>query len=89
MTLPTNNTAPLYTPGTPPANSNDPVYLQNELKKIRTAFSKLEERGPKVATQAPTKPQAGWIRFAAAPWNPLGTGSNVMVYYNGTAWTAV
>jgi hypothetical protein len=89
MSLPTNDTAALYTPGTPPSNPNDPVYLQNELKKIRTAFSKLEERGPKAATQAPTKPQPGWIRFAEAPWNPLGTGSNVMVYYSGTAWTAL
>lgn len=78
----------LYNPGTPPSNPNDPVYLQNELKKLRMALAALEERGPKAANQAPIKPQVGWIRYAQSPWNPLGTG-NGPVMWNGTAWISL
>lgn len=89
MTQTTLGVPGLYTPGTPPANPQDPLYLQAELKKIKLAFERLEERGPKPSSAAPRNPQAGWIRWALAPWNPLGTGSNVMVYWSGTAWTAI
>lgn len=89
MSVVAQGAPPVYTPGTPPLNPNDPAYLQAELRKLRDAIAALELRGPSAATQAPVKPQAGWIRFALAPWNPLGTGSNVFVWYNGTIWQAV
>lgn len=83
------NGTPTYSPGPPPANPQDPVYLQNELRRLSTAFNALALMVPQPADTAPKRPQRGWIRYAVAPWDPLGTGSNVWVHFNGTAWTAL
>lgn len=64
------------------------LYLEEELRRIEQCLSDLIRAVPQVAYKAPDDPQEGMIRYAKAPWNPLGTGNGWVTYKNG-AWVAL
>lgn len=85
-------TGPLYTPGTVPSDpASMGVYLTLEFRKIALSISKLADMVPQVANTAPVRPQQGWIRYAKAPWNPLGvtTGNSGWVSFMDGSWVAL
>ena len=80
-----------YTKGSPPV---DPerlgLHVHDELRKIETSLRRINALIPQAADAAPADKYIGMQRFAiAADWNPLGTGVNSWVYWNGTAWVAL
>lgn len=78
-----------YNRADPPFKSENLVnYLVSELDKLRLTVSQLVDLCPQVADAAPVRPKTGMIRWAKAPWDPLGTGDG-LVKWNGSAWTAV
>lgn len=75
-----------YVRGNPPTEPNNiPQFLTNELKRVEVTLSQLVQLVPQVSLAAPKVPLTSMIRYAKAPWNPLGTGDG-WVRYNGTAW---
>lgn len=75
---------------TPTLNSDNlGPYLQDELREIEAAMRTLAEASVQVTDRAPDGPRKGMVRYAIAPWNPLGNGFSGLVVYNGTAWVAV
>ena len=75
--------------GRPPQNPAElNIFLTNELTRIETTLAQVTNLVPQVAISAPRVPLLGMIRYAKAPWNPLGTG-NGWVRYNGTTWIAL
>lgn len=82
-------TSALYTPGVVPSDPESlNVFLTLELRKIAQSITKLANMSPQVASQEPTRPQPGWIRYAVAPWNPLGvpTGNSGWVQFINGSW---
>lgn len=73
-----------YVPGPPPS---DQEALVAEFQRLQAAVETLAALVPQVATSAPQRPVEGMVRYAKAPWNPLGTG-NRWVQYLGGAWVA-
>jgi hypothetical protein len=69
----------------------DPLtrYLLEELKRMQTIINQLAQASPVVADAEPPEPRRGMVRFAIAPWDPLGTSFEGYVVYNGTAWAAL
>ena len=65
------------------------VYLEAELAKVQTAFATLASLVPQAATKAPAKPIENMIRFAKAPWRPLGGTTDRMVVYVAGSWVAL
>lgn len=65
-----------------------PRYLDSELQRLEKTINDLVEAVPQVATRTPKAPRTGTIRYAKAPWDPLGTG-DAWVWFNGTAWAAL
>jgi hypothetical protein len=64
-------------------------YFQDELQRIEIAIGTLAQAAIQVADAEPDNPIKGMVRYAVAPWNPLGNGFTGMVVYNGTIWVAV
>jgi len=64
-------------------------YFQDELQRVEIAISTLAQAAIQVSDTPPTNPIKGMVRYAMAPWNPLGSGYTGLVVYNGTAWVAV
>jgi len=64
-------------------------YIQDELQRIETSIRTLVTAAPQVAEDEPENPIKGMIRYAVSPWNPLGTGYQGLVVYNGSAWVQV
>lgn len=69
----------------------DPLtrYLLEELKRMQATINQLAQASPVVADAEPDEPRRGMVRFAIAPWDPLGTSFEGYVVYNGTAWVAL
>lgn len=64
-------------------------YFQEELQRIEIAITSLAQAATQVTDSEPEAPVKGMIRFAASPWDPLGTGFEGLVVYDGSAWSAV
>jgi len=70
--------------------SNDLVkFLYLELIRLRQTVDGLTEGLPQVADAPPVSPRRGTIRFALAPWDPLGTAFEGYVVFDGSAWVAL
>jgi hypothetical protein len=69
----------------------DPVtkYLLDELKRMQSTINQLAQATPVVANREPPSPRRGMVRYAIAPWDPLGTAAEGYVVYDGTAWVAL
>ena len=65
------------------------VYIQDELQRIETAIRSLTEAAIQVTESEPETPIKGMVRYAVSPWDPLGSGFEGLVVYNGTSWIAV
>lgn len=80
-----------YTKGNPPADPKRlDLHVHDELRKIETTLRRINALIPQAADAEPAEKYIGMQRFAlAADWNPLGTGVNAWVYWNGTAWVAL
>jgi hypothetical protein len=63
------------------------TFLQEELDTLQQALSELTDGAVQVAEAEPSPKRKGMVRYAVAPWDPLGTGDG-FVYWNGSAWTA-
>jgi hypothetical protein len=61
-------------------------YLTGEFDLIQQVLSEANDSAPQVSEAAPASLRKGMVRYAVAPWNPLGTGYTGYVYYNGSAW---
>jgi hypothetical protein len=61
--------------------------LHAELIRLQGTVEVLTVLVPQVANEPPRSPVNGMIRYAQAPWNPLGTG-NRWVQYLGGSWVA-
>jgi len=64
-------------------------YFQDELQRIEIAIGTLAQAAVQVSDDEPDNPIKGMVRYAVAPWDPLGNGFTGMVVYNGTSWVAV
>jgi len=64
-------------------------YFQDELQRIEIAIGTLAQAAVQVSDDEPNNPIKGMVRYAVAPWDPLGNGFTGMVVYNGTTWAAV
>ncbi len=64
-------------------------YFQDELQRIEIAIGTLAQAAVQVSDDEPDSPIKGMVRYAVAPWDPLGNGFTGMVVYNGTTWAAV
>ena len=64
-------------------------YFQDELQRIEIAIGTLAQAAVQVSDDEPDSPIKGMVRYAVAPWDPLGNGFTGMVVYNGTSWAAV
>ena len=64
-------------------------YLQDELQRIETAISTLNNAAIQVIDEPPANPLKGMVRYNQLPWDALGNGSEGLVVYNGNAWVAV
>jgi hypothetical protein len=74
-----------YVPG---PLQDDPRALREELRRLQDAFETTQALIPQVATSAPANPIEGMIRYAKAPWDPLGLG-DVWVSYVAGSWQAL
>lgn len=64
----------------------DPAF---ELRRIATALESIVDLLPQATDRPPERPRLGMVRLAVFPgWNPLGSGSNAWVQYNGSSWVA-
>jgi hypothetical protein len=63
------------------------LYLMSEVEKLQTSIATLVNLVPQVAIAPPVPALNGMIRYAKAPWDPLGTG-DAFVKYDGS-WTAL
>lgn len=70
------------------AHRNLHTYLGEEFRKLESSIATLVAATPQVAFKEPDDKMLGMIRYAKAPWNPLGTGDQ-WVFWNGTAWAAL
>jgi hypothetical protein len=61
-------------------------YLTGEFDLIQQVLSEANDSSPQVAEAAPASVRKGMVRYAVAPWDPLGTGFSGYVTYNGSAW---
>lgn len=92
MPLNKNHAVPItYTKGNAPA---DPLriglHVHDELRKIEISLRRINALIPQAASAEPSEKYIGMQRFAiAADWNPLGTGVDSWVYWNGTNWVAL
>lgn len=64
-------------------------YLLDELKRMQSTINQLVQASPIAADTEPASPRRGMVRYAVAPWDPLGTSFEGYVVYDGTAWTAL
>jgi hypothetical protein len=79
-----------YQRRTPPTGPVSPEYLRVELTNIQQTLAQMLSMFPQAATVAPGRPQEGMVRFAMAPWRPIGgTTTDGWVIFNGTAWVAI
>lgn len=81
----------------PYLKSNSPVdtnrlelHIHDELRKIEATLKRVNTLIPQAADTEPSEKLIGLQRYAvAATWDPLGTGVDAWVYWNGTAWVAL
>lgn len=79
-------TVQTYEAGLPSTiNGTDVQSLQSELQRLTRHTATTVPLLPQVANQEPQNPVNGMIRYAKAPWNPLGLGDGWVQYLNG-AW---
>lgn len=64
-------------------------YVDDELDKIELVIDELVSSSIQAEDDAPENPQRGMIRFNKQPWDPLGDGSETLVYYDGATWKAL
>jgi len=64
-------------------------YFQDELQRIETAIKTLSNAAITVTEDEPNTPIKGMVRYAVSPWDPLGSGYEGLVVYNGSAWVSV
>jgi hypothetical protein len=62
-------------------------YADQQYEGIEKALRSLSILAPQVSDREPSPPLKGMIRYAIAPWNPIGAGDG-WVFYDGTAWTS-
>ena len=65
------------------------LYLATELQNIENSMKSIIEGSIQVVDNPPDKPKKGMVRYAVAPWNPLGNNFEGLVVYNVTAWVQV
>lgn len=75
---------------TPPSRltGNTLESLRADLDTLKATVDTLVDLTPQVSTAPPQRPRRGTIRYAVAPWNPLGSG-DAWVWFNGSAWVAL
>lgn len=80
-----------YTKGNPVADTGRlDLHVHDELRKIETSLKRINLLLPQAAAAEPEDKYIGMQRYAlAADWNPLGTGVNAWVYWDGTNWVAL
>lgn len=62
-------------------------YADQQYDGIERALRSLSVLAPQTSDREPSPPLKGMIRYAIAPWNPIGAGDG-WVYYDGSAWTS-
>lgn len=70
------------------SHTNLHAYLETEFRNVEDSISTLVLAAPQVAFKEPDLKLLGMIRYAKAPWDPLGTG-DAWVYWDGSAWAAL
>ena len=73
----------------PSLESSMRIYIQEELRTIEAAIGQLADATPQVTDQEPESKRKGMVRYAVAPWDPLGNNYQGLVVYNGTSWVQV
>lgn len=80
-----------YTKGNSPADpARLDLHVHDELRKIENSLRRVNALIPQAADTEPSEKFIGMQRYAlSATWNPLGTGVDAWVYWNGTNWVAL
>lgn len=86
---PVNSAAQAYQPGDPPSNPADmPVFLRQELAKLKVAIDTVSDGFLPVVYAYPPKPRAGMLRnFDGVTIDP-GSGGG-LYRYDGSTWVFV
>ena len=89
--LPGGGTIPTdYVPGPSPLSAEGyPVYVRAELNEVARAIESILVLLPQAAVKAPVRPVENMIRYAKAPWRPLGGTTDRMVMYAAGSWVAL
>lgn len=89
MAITRQDAAPVpFVRGLPPDDKSIIIYLVSEMEKLQNTLGTLVNLVVQVAISEPPQPLTGMLRWAKAPWDPLGTGDG-LVQWNGTIWVAV
>jgi hypothetical protein len=79
-----------YTRNPAPVLETDVIrYLHEELQRLERSIKTLAIGCPEVLDQPPSNPVRGMVKYSLSPWDPLGTGYQGLVVYNGTTWIQV
>jgi len=79
-----------YTRNAAPVIEADLIrYLMDELSRIERSIRTLAVSGVEVLDAPPSNPVRGMVKFCASPWDPLGTGYEGLIVYDGSAWNQV
>lgn len=71
----------------PVLDGGDPLYVQDELKRIEQTIQDLVTFCPQEADREPSKKRAGMQRLSRSPWRPVpGQVADAWVFFDGTAW---
>lgn len=92
MALTKNHAVPLsYAKGSGPTDPERlALHVHDELRKIELTLRRINALIPQAADAEPTDKFIGMQRYAiASTWNPLGTGVDAWVYWNGSNWVAL
>lgn len=82
-----------WSPATPPLSQTDHEavkWLSGELWRLSATLNTVIELVPQVALAAPERPVPGMIRYQiASQWDPVGSGLDQYIQFDGTSWTPV
>ena len=66
------------------------LHVHDELRKIELSLKRINALIPQAADAEPDEKFIGMQRYALhATWDPLSSGADKWVYWNGTAWVAL
>ncbi|MBK3774772.1 hypothetical protein GAY31_11455 [Azospirillum brasilense] len=64
-------------------------WVEDEFRRLHQAIKELQAAALQATDTPPANPQRGMVRLAVLPWDPTGSGTAVLVWFNGSNWVPV